>query len=53
MRQALTFLATIENDHAGIENAGRYFDSCAAHDFRGGLHGPILTSDQQTAQTAN
>jgi hypothetical protein len=38
MRQAQTFLATIENDHGAHENTGRYFDSGAAYDHRGGLH---------------
>ena len=47
MRQALTFLATIEKDHFRHENAGRHFDSGAAHNFRGGLHRP--DSDQRSA----
>jgi hypothetical protein len=47
MRQALTFLATIENDDRGHENTGRHFDSGAAHDFRGGLHRPA--SDKRSA----
>jgi hypothetical protein len=50
MRQALTFLATIENDHHGHENTGRYFDSGAAHDFRSGLYRSTL--DQQSADGA-
>jgi hypothetical protein len=47
MSQALTFLATIENDHRGHESSGRYFDSGAAHDFRSGLHRP--DSDERPA----
>jgi hypothetical protein len=50
MRQALTFLATIENDDPGHENTGRHFDSGAAHDFRGGLHRPA--SDKRSADRA-
>src|SRR5258706_10594507 len=42
MRQTLTFLATIENNHNGHENLGHYFDSGAAHDFRGSLYGPAF-----------
>jgi hypothetical protein len=37
-RQALTFFATIELNHWGHEDVGDYFDSGAAHDFRGGLY---------------
>jgi hypothetical protein len=50
MRQALTFLATIENDDREHENTGRHFDSGAADDFRGGLHGP--DSDKRSAGDA-
>jgi hypothetical protein len=39
-RQAQTFFAIIEHDHWGYENVGNYFDSGAAHDFRGGLYRP-------------
>jgi len=38
MRQALTFLATIETDHRGHENAGRHIDLGAAHHLGRSLH---------------
>jgi hypothetical protein len=50
MRQALTFLATIENDDPRHESTGRHFDSGTAHDFRGGLHRPA--SDKRSAGCA-
>ncbi|MBA7625184.1 hypothetical protein ES703_32609 [subsurface metagenome] len=40
MRQALTFLATFENDHRGHENARRHIDPGAAHDLGRGLYRP-------------
>jgi hypothetical protein len=49
-RQAQTFFATIEPNHWGYENVGNYFDSGAAHDFRGGLYGPA--SDKRSSDHA-
>jgi hypothetical protein len=49
-RQAQTFFATIEHDHWWHENVGDYFDSGAAHDFRGGLYRPA--SDKRSPDDA-
>ena len=38
MRQALTFLATFENDHRRHENAGRHLDPGAAYHLGRSLH---------------
>jgi hypothetical protein len=40
MRQALTFLATFKTDHRTHENAGRHFDTGAAHHLGGRLYRP-------------
>jgi hypothetical protein len=50
MRQALTFSATIENDHVPHENAGCDHDTGAAHDIRGGRYG--CGSDQRPTRVA-
>jgi hypothetical protein len=47
MRQALTFLATFENDLWNHENAGRDLDSGAAHHVGGRLYRP--TADRRSA----
>ena len=38
MRQALTFLATFQNDHCSHANADCHIDPGAAHHLGGGLH---------------
>jgi hypothetical protein len=53
MRQALTFLATIENDHAGMKTLA-VISILALLTISGAAYtDQILTSDQQTVQTAN
>jgi hypothetical protein len=47
MRQALTFSATIENDHSPHENVGCHFNFGFADDVGGGRHGP--DSNQRSA----
>jgi hypothetical protein len=42
MHKSKTFLATIQNDPPATKNNGRYLRSGAAHDWRGGLHGPAF-----------
>jgi hypothetical protein len=49
MRQALPFLATIENDAHGMGTLAVILIR-AARDFRGGYTDRLLTSDQQNAQ---
>jgi hypothetical protein len=46
-RQALTLLATIENDLGGMKTLAVISGSGAAHDFRGGLYRPA--SDKRSA----
>jgi hypothetical protein len=53
MRQALTFLATIENNDAGMKTLA-VISILALLTISGAAYtDQILTSDQQTAQTAN
>ena len=53
MRQALTFLATIENDHTGMKTLA-VISILALLTISGAAYtDQILTSDQQIAQTAN
>jgi hypothetical protein len=53
MRQALTFLATIENDHCGMRTLA-VISLLALLAISGAAYtDQILTSDQQTAQRAN
>ncbi len=53
MRQALTFLATIENDHQGMKTLA-VISFLALLAISGAAYtDQILTSDQQTAQRAN
>jgi hypothetical protein len=53
MRQALTFLATIENDHRGMKTLA-VISLLALLAISGAAYtDQILTSDRQTAQRAN
>jgi len=53
MRQALTFLATIENDHRGMRTLA-VISLLALLAISGAAYtDQILASDQQTAQRAN
>jgi hypothetical protein len=53
MRQALTFLATIENDHQGMKTLA-VISLLALLAITGAAYtDQILTSDQQTAQRAH
>jgi hypothetical protein len=50
MHQTLTHLATIRRDHWNHEDAGCYFNSCAADNYRSGLHRPAF--DQRAGDRA-
>lgn len=48
--QTLTHLATIRRNHWNHEDAGCNFNSCAADNYRSGLHGPAV--DQRAGDRA-
>lgn len=53
MRQALTFSATIENDHAGMKTLAVISILALLAISGAAFTDQLLTSDQRTAQSAN